>query len=69
MSIKAGCRFITSIFTGSVMHAELDGLNLREYLYADGVSLIEWFEYLPAAEVDEYLEVEDCACRRDRSVS
>ena len=36
---------------------ELDALNLREYLYADGVSLIEWFEYLPAAEVDEYLEV------------
>src|SRR6266545_4995334 len=23
---------------------ELDALNLREYLYADGVSLIEWFE-------------------------
>lgn len=37
--------------------ADLDGLNLREYLYADGVSLIEWFEYLPAAEVEEYLEL------------
>jgi len=37
--------------------AELEGLNLREYLYADGISLIEWFEYLPATEVDEYLEV------------
>ena len=36
---------------------ELDALNLREYLYADGVSLIEWFEYLPVAEVGEYLEV------------
>ena len=57
MSIKAACRFTTSIFTGSVSSDELDALNLREYLYADGVSLIEWFEYLPAAEVDEYLEV------------
>ena len=37
--------------------AELDSLNLREYLYGDGVSLIEWFEFLPAHEVDEYLEL------------
>ena len=36
---------------------EMEGLNLREYLYSDGVSLIEWFERLPAAEVDECLEV------------
>lgn len=36
---------------------ELEALNLREYLYSDGVSLIEWFEYLPAREVDDYLEV------------
>jgi tRNA threonylcarbamoyladenosine biosynthesis protein TsaE len=36
---------------------ELEGLNLREYLYADGVSLIEWFEHVPANEVDEYLEL------------
>jgi tRNA threonylcarbamoyladenosine biosynthesis protein TsaE len=36
---------------------ELEALNLREYLYADGVSLIEWFEYLPAREADAYLEV------------
>ena len=36
---------------------ELDSLNLREYLYADGVSLIEWFEFLPVREVDEYLEL------------
>lgn len=36
---------------------QLEGLNLREYLYSDGVSLIEWFEYLPADEVDEYLEL------------
>jgi tRNA threonylcarbamoyladenosine biosynthesis protein TsaE len=37
---------------------ELEGLNLREYLYSDGVRLIEWFENLPTAEADEYLEVE-----------
>ena len=37
--------------------AQLEGLNLREYLYTDGVSLIEWFENLPADEVDEYLEL------------
>ncbi len=36
---------------------QLEGLNLREYLYSDGISLIEWFEFLPAQEVDEYLEV------------
>jgi len=37
--------------------SELESLNLREYLYGDGVSLIEWFEFLPAHEVDEYLEL------------
>jgi tRNA threonylcarbamoyladenosine biosynthesis protein TsaE len=36
---------------------EIESLNLREYLYAGGVSLIEWFEYLPADEVEEYLEL------------
>ncbi len=36
---------------------EIESLNLREYLYSDGVSLVEWFEYLPAGEVDGYLEV------------
>ena len=36
---------------------EAEGLNLREYLYGDGVSLVEWFEHLPAEEVDEYLEL------------
>ena len=36
---------------------ELEGLNLTEYLYSDGVSVIEWFENLPAKEVDEYLEL------------
>ena len=37
--------------------AETEGLNLREYLYGDGVSLVEWFGHLPAEEVDEYLEL------------
>lgn len=36
---------------------ELEGLNLREYLYGAGVSLIEWFEHLPADEVEEFLEL------------
>jgi tRNA threonylcarbamoyladenosine biosynthesis protein TsaE len=36
---------------------ELEELNLREYLYADGASFIEWFEKMPAAEVDEWLGV------------
>ena len=36
---------------------EIEGLNLREYLYGDGVSLVEWFEHLPGEEVDEYLEL------------
>jgi tRNA threonylcarbamoyladenosine biosynthesis protein TsaE len=38
-------------------HDELEGLNLREYLYSDGVSLIEWFEKLPVTEADEFLEI------------
>lgn len=36
---------------------ELEGLNLREYLYSEGVSVIEWFDHLPAGEVDECLEI------------
>jgi|SRR5581483_4009646 tRNA threonylcarbamoyladenosine biosynthesis protein TsaE len=36
---------------------ELEELNLREYLYADGVSLIEWFEKMPPGEVDEWLNI------------
>jgi len=38
-------------------HAEQEGLNLSEYLYGDGVCLVEWFEYLPADETEEFLEV------------
>ena len=36
---------------------EIEALNLREYLYADGVSLIEWIERVPPDELGEYLEV------------
>lgn len=36
---------------------ELEGLNLRGYLYSEGVSVIEWFDHLPAGEVDECLEL------------
>jgi tRNA threonylcarbamoyladenosine biosynthesis protein TsaE len=38
-------------------HTQQEDLNLREYLYGDGVSLVEWFEYLPANEGEEFLEV------------
>lgn len=38
-------------------HAQQEGLNLREYLYDDGVCLVEWFEHLPANETEEFLEV------------
>ena len=38
--------------------SELEELNLREYLYSRGVSLIEWFEYFPAGEIEDHLEVE-----------
>ena len=37
---------------------ELEELNLREYLYSNGVSLIEWFQYFPAGEIEDHLEVE-----------
>ena len=37
---------------------ELEELNLREYLYSSGVSLIEWFEYFPSGEVDDHLEIQ-----------
>jgi tRNA threonylcarbamoyladenosine biosynthesis protein TsaE len=36
---------------------ELDELNLREYLFSDGVSAIEWFEHLPEGDVDEWLAI------------
>jgi tRNA threonylcarbamoyladenosine biosynthesis protein TsaE len=37
---------------------ELQELNLREYLYSNGVSLIEWFDYFPAGEIEDHLEIE-----------
>ncbi len=37
--------------------SELEELNLREYLFSDGVSAIEWFEHLPEGEVDEWLGI------------
>lgn len=36
---------------------EFETLNLREYLYASGVCVIEWFHCLPPDEVDEFLEI------------
>jgi tRNA threonylcarbamoyladenosine biosynthesis protein TsaE len=36
---------------------ELEELNLREYLFSGGVSVVEWFEHLPPREVDEWLQV------------
>ena len=41
---------------------ELEELNLREYLYSNGVSLIEWFEYFPADEVGDHLEIKLAYC-------
>lgn len=34
---------------------EMEELNLRDYLFSDGVSVVEWFEHLPAQEIEEYL--------------
>jgi len=36
---------------------EMEELNLRDYLFATGVSVVEWFERLPAEEVEEYLHI------------
>ncbi len=36
---------------------EIEELNLREYLFSEGVSVVEWFDHLSAEEVDEYLHV------------
>ncbi|MFQ5850334.1 MAG: tRNA (adenosine(37)-N6)-threonylcarbamoyltransferase complex ATPase subunit type 1 TsaE [Candidatus Binatia bacterium] len=36
---------------------EFKELNLREYLFSGGVSVIEWFDHLPEEEVEEYLHV------------
>ncbi|MFQ5902444.1 MAG: tRNA (adenosine(37)-N6)-threonylcarbamoyltransferase complex ATPase subunit type 1 TsaE [Candidatus Binatia bacterium] len=36
---------------------EIEELNLREYLFSEGVSVVEWFEHLSSEEVEEYLHV------------
>ena len=36
---------------------ELEELNLREYFFSGGVSVVEWFEHLPEDEVEEWLQV------------
>src|SRR5262245_62072312 len=37
--------------------AEVEELGLDEYLFGRGVTAIEWFRFLPAGTVDEYLLV------------
>ncbi len=36
---------------------ELGELGLEEYLYGRGIAVVEWFDYLPASAVEEYLSV------------
>jgi len=36
---------------------EIGELGLEEYLYGQGVAVVEWFDYLPAGVVEEYLRV------------
>jgi len=36
---------------------EIEELNLREVLFSEGVSVIEWFERIPEGEIDEYLHI------------
>lgn len=38
-------------------YREMEELNLREYLFSEGVSVIEWFESLPEGEAEEYLHI------------
>ena len=37
---------------------ELEELNLRDYLFSDGATVVEWFEHLPKGEVAEYLRID-----------
>src|SRR5215471_11602809 len=37
--------------------AEVEELGLDEYLFGQGVTVIEWFHFLPAGTVEEYLLV------------
>ena len=36
---------------------ERAGLDLPDYLFSAGVAVVEWFQYLAAGEVDEFLEI------------
>ena len=36
---------------------EREGLDLPDFLFSDGVAVVEWFQYLAPGEVDECLEV------------
>jgi len=36
---------------------EMEELDLKEHLYSDGVSLVEWFEHLSAGAAEEYLHI------------
>jgi len=36
---------------------EMGELGLEEYFYGQGVTVVEWFDYLPAGMVGEYLRV------------
>lgn len=46
--------------------AEMEELNLREYLFSEGVSVIEWFDRLPQGEAEEYLKIEFAPVDRSR---
>lgn len=37
--------------------AEVEELGIDEYLYGQGVTVIEWFQFLPAGVVAEYLRI------------
>lgn len=37
--------------------SEIEGLDLREVFFSQGVSVVEWFERLPEGEVEEYLHI------------
>ena len=38
-------------------HDQQEDLDLREYLYSDGVCLVEWVEYLAENRAGEFLEI------------
>src|SRR6266850_59382 len=55
-----GERLAQLLFPGAIIGlegAEIEELGLDEYLFGQGVTAIEWFRFLPAGTVDEYLLV------------